>query len=112
MITIHISTTEQELIDLELEVFQAGKAYYESLGRTFIDDKLVSQLGGVNMPNEKAKTDYRQLVRFDDELQAFWIKSASNFGLDPAMDAPLQAILDSYPNVTTIEHEFPVIEEV
>ena len=70
MITIHISTTEQELIDLELEVFQAGKAYYESLGRTFIDDKLVSQLGGVDMPNE-VKTDYRQLVRFDDELQAF-----------------------------------------
>jgi hypothetical protein len=111
MIKLNISLIEQDLVDLELQVFMVGKGYYESVGRSFVDDKLVAQDGnGNDMPN-MTKTDYRQEARFDDELQAYWIKSASNFGLDPAISGPLQAIAYSYDSVTTIDHEFSTEEE-
>ena len=108
---IHTSITEQDLLDLEAQTFAQGKAHYESLGRTFNSDILVGQLGGVDYP-QGVGTDYRQLVRWDEDLQAYWIKSASNFGLDPSMTEGLQALADSYDSVSTIDHELPSEEEV
>ena len=111
MIKLNISLIEQELIDLELQVFMAGKGYYESIGRSFIDDKLVAQDGNGNDMPDMTRTDYRQLVRLDEGLQAYWIKSSSNFNLDPALSEPLQAIADSYESVSTIDHDLPSEDE-
>lgn len=112
MITIHTSAIEQDLIYLELETYQVGRGFFEQAGRTFTEAGFLRGVDGDgNDVAESVGTDYRQLVRWDDELQVFWIKSASNFGLGEPPTSALQAIADSYESVSTIEHEFPVIEE-
>ena len=108
----HISSVEQTLETLELTFYTLGREYYESLGRTFTEAGFLRGVdGNGNDVPESVGTDYRQLVRWDEGLQAFWIKSASNFGLDPAMTEALQAIADETEGVETIEYEFPIIEE-
>ena len=109
---IHTSTVEQDLLDLELETYQVGRGFFEQAGRTFTEAGFLRGVdGNGNDVPESIGTDYRQLVRWDDELQAFWIKSASNFNLGEPPTSALQAIADGYESVSTIEHEFPIIEE-